>query len=155
MSDTKLKKAVSYHERISPFKSHKPLITWFCIITWQSKNTISPTAMPIATNHGRMITYHDFHPMASTTLWPVNFAGWSLTMTALHTWNHMILWSSGYSTSCDKLNTFYLDQYSVYQHQTNCNLLFSVSLNFLNAVSRNILRIIRLNLLSNAEAMLA
>ena len=33
MSDTKLKKAVSYHEGISPFKSHKPLITWFCIIT--------------------------------------------------------------------------------------------------------------------------
>ena len=39
---TKIGKMVAYLEVLLTMKSHEPLITWSCEITWQTKTAISP-----------------------------------------------------------------------------------------------------------------
>ena len=46
---TKLGRLVTYHDGVSPLKSHDPLITLFCEITWQIKLIISPLTQCLST----------------------------------------------------------------------------------------------------------
>ena len=53
---TKLGRIVTFHEGIPLRKSHDPLTTWSCEITWQTKN-IFTTTKPMATKLGSVMTY--------------------------------------------------------------------------------------------------
>ena len=54
---TKLGRVVTYHEGLPPIKSHDPLITWSCKITWQTKFIITPLPKVAMTRKlGRMVT---------------------------------------------------------------------------------------------------
>ena len=44
---TKLDRVVTYHKGLPPIKSHDPLITRSCEITWQTKN-VSTKILPMA-----------------------------------------------------------------------------------------------------------
>ena len=61
---------MTYFERLSPIKSHQALMTWFCEIMWQMKNTISPLLQ---------------------CPWPPNVAGWLNAVRSFHPWHHIII----------------------------------------------------------------
>ena len=48
---TKLVRGLTYHQGIPTIKSHDPLASWSCKITWQTKN------ISLAAKLGRMVTY--------------------------------------------------------------------------------------------------
>ena len=79
---TKLSSMVTYLDCILPIKPDDDIITWFCEITWQTKNIIS---------------------LLPQWLWPQNLAVWWLTLSNFYPKRHMTVWSSGLVRSCDKL----------------------------------------------------
>ena len=52
---TKLARMVTFHEGIPPIKSCDPLITWYCVMTWLTKN-IYTTTKPMTTEHDIITT---------------------------------------------------------------------------------------------------
>ena len=77
---TKRGRVATDHEGLPPMKSHYPLITWFCEITWQTETLIS---------------------LLSLCLWPPNFRWWAYAHKV--TW----YWSRGLGRLHDKLKNFF------------------------------------------------
>ena len=117
---TKLGWVLTYLEGVSLIKSHDPLITWSCEISWRTKtHYMSTTTMSMATKLDRVVTYCQAGPptksegclvirsceillQTKTTiaplpecLWPPNSARWWLTMKGSFLFSHMTLniWS--------------------------------------------------------------
>ena len=61
---------MTYFEGLLPIKSHEPLITWFCGITWQTKSIIyyHNSTMTMTVKLGRMVTYCEVRTHKVT--WP-------------------------------------------------------------------------------------
>ena len=55
----KLGRMVPYLDEFPPIKSHHPLITWSCKITWQTKTIISTLPVSVATKLARMVIFLD------------------------------------------------------------------------------------------------
>ena len=93
-TDAKVKRMVSHLDRISPIKSHNPLIAWFWKITWQTKAIVSPLPQ---------------------CLLPSYLERWWLYFRAPN--HHITLQSSGLTNSHDKQKSLYLHYQGVYGHQ--------------------------------------
>ena len=74
-------KMVIHYKKPQPIKSHNPLNTWSCEVTWQIKNILSPLPQ---------------------YLWPPNLAGWLHTMKSFLSQSYndpLITWSSDFDFS--------------------------------------------------------
>ena len=104
---TQLIRVLTYHEGLPPVKTHNPLITWSCKITWQAKNILL-SQCPWLTKLGRVLTHHEglslikSHDPLSTWSWVImwqnkpiisptmqclstpNLVGWWLTVKGTH-----------------------------------------------------------------------
>ena len=78
-------------------KSHDPLITWSCKITWQTKIVIF---------------------LLPQRLWLPNLVGRWLTLRGVYLQSHMTFEPSGFARSSDNLKIFYLSYHSGYRSQT-------------------------------------
>ena len=58
---TKLGRVFTDNEEFPLVKSHDPLITWSCEVTWQIKD-ISPTIRSLAIKIGKVVTYYEGLP---------------------------------------------------------------------------------------------
>ena len=67
---TKLRRMVTFYERLSPIKSHNPSIMWSSEIKWQTKPIISTLAMPADTRVvGRWLTLRRSHTYSNMVFW--------------------------------------------------------------------------------------
>ena len=86
---TILGRVVTYHEELSPIKSHDPLITWSFEINDKKNHYISTTWVGMANKTGKM----------------VNLPFWAL-------------WTCGLAKARDKLKLLHLHYHSAYGHHT-------------------------------------
>ena len=94
---TKLDRMVTYLEGFLPIKSHDPLITWPCKITWQAKTSTS---------------------LLSQCWWTLNLAIWLLVLKSSHRSSYSNLQSRSLARSREKLKPLYLCYHTAYSHQT-------------------------------------
>ena len=78
---------MTYLEGLLFLKSHDPLITWSCKITWQANHSISTTTIPMVAKRGSVVNYlKRLLPIKSNGLWVTWFSGitWQIKNFYLH-----------------------------------------------------------------------
>ena len=93
---TKPGRLMTYGERNPSTKSHDPLKTWWCVVTWQIKRV-------------KCSLWED--------LWPWNLASWWLIVRWTQPWSHSSFWSPGHMRSCHKLKLKYFFLQKTCGHQ--------------------------------------